>query len=256
MDGTIESVEESKTALDGELMASFMEFKSICQTLTEQLNQKSAAPMYLMENDSNKNLDFSVEKLFGTQRAQEGGPRLESLEDSQRSEQKPASPSSSFLQGVQLSPAVALFREQYERRKASTASLLSVKPLKSQMKAVAPKQELVAKKYQDILLHSKLPASTKRMFQATQQVGKRPASKSRKTSISSKSETSPEKAEPLLLRTTQKPSKKGEAEAQQVEFLGKVRQQLLTILESAEQMTSNEMDSLAKSITQLLAQNR
>ena len=39
---------------------------------------------------------------------------------------------------------------------------------------------------------------------------------------------------------------------QQVDFLVKVRQQLLTILESAEQMTHSEMESLAKSITQLL----
>ena len=118
---SLASLEHSDKALDGELMASFMEFKSICQTLTDQLNsqQKSGTAMYLMENDSNKNLDYSVEKLFGTQRATEGPRRMnESLEDSQRSEQKAASPSSSFIQGVQVSPAVALFREQYlEERK-------------------------------------------------------------------------------------------------------------------------------------------
>ena len=48
---------------DGELMASFMEFKNICQTLTDQLNssalqnsQVNGGTMLVMENDSSKHL--------------------------------------------------------------------------------------------------------------------------------------------------------------------------------------------------------
>jgi len=61
---------------------------------------------------------------------------------------------------------------------------------------------------------------------------------------------SPERIEPPLIRTTSKtPTKKfQDSESQQVDFLVKVRQQLSTILESAEQMTHAEMESLANSI--------
>jgi hypothetical protein len=155
----------------------------------------------LFEKDS-PDIDYSstVEKLFGTHRVVETPIRLysEQKEDSHASENKPASPSSSFLKGTEVTPAVALFREQYfeERKKKtsqeSTSSLVRVvEPLKSQIKGLAPRQEQLSKKYQDILLNSKLPASTKRLFQATLPLSlpKKSKSANRKTSISSRSDS-------------------------------------------------------------------